>query len=243
MPSFDDCSDKEKPFCTTAIFEDNYAMFTCGSDDTQTMVTAFYHSTGPAGASSGAAKSVNTQKQQSSGSAAGSSNQSGSHDDSSSFPLATVLGAVIGGIAVILIAVFLAWFVLRTKRKDNLAAARLDSGLASGKAVEMIKPPGTSQSQTSELQTNEKKQPMFSELETPPFEHAELQDSQAYRQELAGDTKAGSMAYLHEAPSTAATALSPGGSELPAGERSELYGSEPGTPWQAHDYRRHGGWT
>lgn len=226
-------SDKEKPFCTTAIFEDNYAMFTCGSDNAQTMITAFYHATGPGGASSGAAKSVNTQKQQPSGSAAESSNQSGGDSDSSSFPLATVIGAVIGGVAVILIAAFLAWFVLRTQRKDKSAATGHDGGSPSEKAVETVKSPVTLHSQTSELHADKKMQPTVTELETPPFEHAELQDSQPRSQELPGDAKLGPMSYLYEASSTPATPISIGMSEMPATERSELQGSESGAPWQA----------
>lgn len=154
-------------------------MFTCGSEDKATQVSAQYHSTGPAAASSGAA----TGSQSSSSlPVSGQPKGGGNSRDNSSSSLATVIGAVIGGIAVMLIAVFLIWFVIRTKRKDR-ATQPLPSPPAS--VIEMVQDPSMSDSR-SELHAEEKKMPTYSEMEVPPKRYAELHDSPKSPPELSG---------------------------------------------------------
>jgi hypothetical protein len=185
-------SDSEAPFCHTAYFVDYYAMFTCGQR--AATVSAFYH------AASGAADVSSGKQQQAAGSSAVSSGQSGNNNTAASdpsTPIGPIVGGVIGGVAIIILAPTLIWFVLRTKSKDQIAAA----GASSSNLVEMRKPP-TAHSQASELYSGDKRQHGYSEMEVSPAE-LPLADAR----------------YAHEAPWAPATPSAAG--------RSELVGSEP----------------
>ena len=181
-------------------------MFTCGDGQKATVASAFYHaSSGTAGGSSGSAK-------QPAGSSSpiaspGSSGPSKNDGNSSSTPTGPIVGGVIGGIAVLVIAPTLIWFVLRLKRKDMLKASATSP---SNDAMEMMRKPEKAQSQgsTSELCAGDKTQYVYSELE-------------AYLTELriAGQ-------YVHE------VSVSPA---APTSGRTVLFGSVPTQPYAELD--------
>jgi hypothetical protein len=153
-------SDIAKPFCTTAYFIDNYAMFTCGNGQKASMVSAFYHA-----ASESAGRSSATQQQPAASSKPSSGPTETSHaaPGGSSTPIGPIIGGVVGGVGILVLALVLIW---RTKRKDKTAAKASSS---SDSVLEMTKPP-TAQNQASELWPDSKTHHLYSELEVRPTE-------------------------------------------------------------------------
>lgn len=187
-------SDATKPFCTTAYFVDNYAMFTCGNGQAASMVSAFYHSTS-------ANVRASIKKGQPAASSVGPSSSEHSQKNSaqdSSPPLGPIVGGVVGGVGVVIIGFVLIW---RTKRKAKKTSPTDPS---SGSVVELTKPP-TAHSQATELASDDKagSKSFYSELEVP---------------RTVSEIPLGRAHYAHEAASVPADA-STGRSELIGSEQ------------------------
>jgi hypothetical protein len=175
-------------------------MFTCGDGQKASMVSAFYH------ASSGATGGGSVTPKQLSGSVVAPSRPSGKDSNNSSTPIGPIVGGVVGGVAVLVIAPTLVWFALRLKRKDRL---KTGASPPSTDTLEMRKPEtAQSQGSTSELYAGDKTQYTYSELEAHP---AELP--------LA-------VQYAHE------VSLNPA---APTSGRTELFGSAPHQPYAELD--------
>lgn len=154
----DRLSDTTKPFCTTAYFVDNYAIFTCGNGDGPVVASAFYH------ASSGASHVASGSQQHAVEPSGGSSSQNNGANDSPPAPAGPIAGGVVGGCVVIVVPIVI-WLVLREKRKRKQDAS---SDLMSGSMTELQKPPETAQSQN----VNELGSSQYVEMEAPPTELA-----------------------------------------------------------------------
>lgn len=120
------CSNSAEPYCTTAYFIDNYAMFTCGDGQGASRVSAFYHASSGAVSASGAGQAL------SSGSPSPSSGKGSSAGNDSGTPIGPIVGGVVGGFGVVIIGAILIW---RMKRKQKQPSPSSDS------MVEMTKPP------------------------------------------------------------------------------------------------------